>query len=273
MKSRAAAQEFRKTVWKHYKAHGRHDLPWRKTHDPYRILVSDVMLQQTQVERVTAFYREWLVRFPNVHALAKAPLSEVLTAWQGLGYNRRAKMLHDAAKVVSKEYNGKFPETPEALEALPGIGPYTARAVAAFAHNQDVVFVETNLRTAVLHHFFPRKKKVADAEIIRVLADAYPKGRAREWYAALMDYGAHLKRSGVRLNAKAKSYAKQTRFAGSAREARGAILKCLVRGPKAARFLVGILGDDREIQVKSQLASLTKEGLIELRKGKFQLPG
>lgn len=261
---------FRRVVWKYYREHGRHDLPWRKTKDPYKILVSEMMLQQTQVERVKAFYTAWMDQFPTVTALAKASLGDVLKAWQGLGYNRRGKMLHEAAKAIAKL--GRFPKTPEALEKLPGIGHYTARAVAAFAHNEDGVFVETNLRTAVIHHFFPKKKKVSDADILKVLEKAYPKGRAREWYAALMDYGAYLKRSGVRVNAKAKAYTKQSRFAGSAREARGAILKCLVRGPRSSTFLVGILGDDREVQVKSQLASLVKEGLIELYRGKFRLP-
>ncbi len=270
MPDAASIARFRREVWKYYREHGRHDLPWRKTKDPYKILVSEVMLQQTQVERVKAFYRAWMEQFPTANALAKAPLGSVLKAWQGLGYNRRAKMLHEAAKALVAL--GRFPKDPAALEQLPGIGHYTARAVAAFAHNADVVFVETNLRTAVIHHFFPKKKTVDDTAILAVLAKAFPKGKSREWYAALMDYGAHLKRSGVRVNAKAKAYAKQSRFAGSAREARGAILKCLVQGPRDAQFLVCILGDDREVQVKSQLASLTKEGLIELSGGKFRLP-
>lgn len=270
MPAAAKITAFRKTVWAHYRREGRHDLLWRKTNDPYKILVSEVMLQQTQVERVKAFYQAWMEQFPTVTVLAKASLADVLKAWQGLGYNRRAKMLHEAAKAITKRR--VFPKTPEELEKLPGIGHYTARAVAAFAHNADVVFVETNLRTAVIHHFFPRKQKVSDAEVLKILEKAYVPGRAREWYAALMDYGAHLKRSGVRVNAKSKTYAKQSRFAGSAREARGAILKCLVRGPRDGAFLAGVLGDDRVVQVKSQLASLTKEGLIELEGRTFRLP-
>jgi A/G-specific adenine glycosylase len=261
---------FKKTVFAYYNKEGRTHLPWRKTTNPYRILVSEVMLQQTQVDRVIPYYRQWLAQFPTVKTLADAPLSEVLAAWQGLGYNRRAKHLHAAAKAIATE--GVFPKTPEALEKLPGIGPYTARAIAAFSSNQDVVFVETNLRTAVTHHFFPHKKQVDDKEVLAVLAAALPKGRAREWYAALMDYGAHLKRSGVRLNAKANAYRKQSTFRGSSREARGAILKALVRGPQSPAFLVGILGDDRVPQVQSQLAALTKEGLIVLSRGKFRLP-
>jgi A/G-specific adenine glycosylase len=263
---------FRRIVWKHYRAQGRHALPWRENHDPYRILVSEVMLQQTQVERVIAFFTAWMKKYPMVENLAAAPLSEVLTLWQGLGYNRRAKMLHEAAKAVVKDYGGKFPASPEALEELPGIGPYTARAVAAFAHNQNVVFIETNLRTVVTHHFFGSKKNVDDTEVLAILTKALPKGRAREWYAALMDYGSYLKRTGVRINARAKGYKKQPAFQGSEREARGALLKALVRGPKEPALLIDLFGASRRDQLKSALSRMTKEGMIMLSKGKFQLP-
>ncbi len=277
---------FRKTIWKFYEKHGRHDLPWRKTRDPYKILVSEVMLQQTQVERVIPFYKNFLKKFPTVRSLASAPLSEVLIAWQGLGYNRRAKMLHSAAKEIVKKYKGIFPKTVEELEELPGIGSYTARAVAAFAYNQDVVFVETNLRTVAMHYFFASRTDISDKEILAVLAQAYPKEStkaelktdaarafgAREWYSALMDYGAHLKRAGVRINKKSASYSKQSQFSGSSRQARGAILKALVLGPRQADFLIELLGPDRKDQLISQLASMTKEGMIELKGKKFQLP-
>jgi A/G-specific adenine glycosylase len=265
-------QSFRKVVWKYYKEYGRHDLPWRKTTDAYKILVSEVMLQQTQVERVKPFYAAFLEKFPTANALATASLADVLISWQGLGYNRRAKMLHSAAKEVVEKYNGKFPKSVEELEALPGIGPYTARAVAAFAYDQDAVFIETNLRTVVMHEFFSGQEGISDKEILSILAEAYPKSRAREWYAALMDYGAHLKKSGIRINKKSASYVKQSKFGGSAREARGIILKALVRGPRSADFLTKLLGPEREQQMLSQLASMTKEGLIELKHKKFQLP-
>lgn len=262
----------RRVVWAHYRAQGRHALPWRESHDPYRVLVSEVMLQQTQVERVVPYYEDWLRKFPSVRVLAKAPLSAVLRAWQGLGYNRRAKMLHEAAKAVVRDHKGKFPVTPEELEKLPGVGPYTARAVAAFAYNQDVVFIETNIRTVVTHHFFPKRQTVADREVVSILEKTLPKGKSREWYSALMDYGASLKRSGVRLNSKAKGYTKQAAFAGSAREARGAILKALAKGPRESAFLIQILGTSRRPQMKAQLASLTKEGMIALSRGRFRLP-
>jgi len=264
-------KKLRREIWKYYRGHKR-DLPWRRTSDPYKIMVSEIMLQQTQVARVIPKYKAFLKKFPNVALLAKATPKDVLVFWQGLGYNRRALNLHKVAQILVEKYKGKVPLSADELQKLPGIGPYTARAVAAFAHNADVVFIETNLRTVVTHHFFPRKKVVSDKELLAILEKAFPKGKSREWYAALMDYGAHLKRSGVRLNAKAKGYKKQKVFRGSSREARGAILKALVRGPRDAEFLTHILGDDRVVQAKSQLASLTKEGLIELSNGKFRLP-
>jgi A/G-specific adenine glycosylase len=259
-------QKFRALVWKYWKEHGRHDLPWRKTTDPYKILVSEVMLQQTQVERVIPYYKAFLKKYPTVQKLAEAPLRDVLTLWQGLGYNRRAKMLHEAAKVVVHEHGGKFLKTPLEFEKLPGIGPYTAGAVAAFAYNADGIFIETNIRTAITHHFFPGKKIVHDSEVLAVLSKVFPKGRAREWYAALMDYGAHLKRSGVRINKKAKGYAKQIPFKGSDREARGALLRALAQGSCTRTKLLKVLGTERKTQLETQLTALLKEELV-IREG------
>ena len=266
-------KRFRNLVLAHYEEHGRHDLPWRKLRDPYRILVSEVMLQQTQVERVIPFYEAFLESFPTIQALANAPLSRVLVRWQGLGYNRRAKMLHEAAKAMVKEHKGRMPRSVEALESLPGVGHYTARAVAAFAYNEDVVLVETNLRTAVIHHFFPGEEKVSDKEILSILEKALPMGDARRWYSALMDYGAFLKRSGVRVNAKSSAYAKQSGFRGSGREARGGILRALSEAPRNESYLSGILGLDRSGQVRAQLEKLLKEGLIEKKRNTYRLPG
>jgi A/G-specific adenine glycosylase len=266
-------------VWKYWRAHGRHDLPWRlpaqagKTHDPYRILVSEVMLQQTQVERVIPFYKNFIKKFPTAKKLAKAPLAEVLKSWQGLGYNRRAKMLHQAAKEVTRR--GAFPKTVRELEQLPGVGPYTARAIAAFAFNQDVVFVETNIRTAIIHHFFPKRKKVNDRQIEEILRRAAPDvalAKSGEWYSALMDYGSYLKKSGVKLNARNSRYVKQSRFAGSKREARGAILKELTRGPATEPRVLGLLGAGRSLQLRAALAALALEGLVRKHGRYFGLP-
>ncbi len=251
--------KLRALVWQHYRKEGRHMLPWRKTKDVYKILVSEVMLQQTQVERVIPFYKNFIQKFPTPKKLAAAPLSEVLKIWQGLGYNRRAKMLHAAAR----ELASRNVTTTSELEELPGVGPYTARAVAAFAWNEDVVFIETNIRTVIIHHFFLNKKKISDAAIEKILTQIFPKGRAREWYSALMDYGAYLKRSGININSRSKQYAKQKPFIGSMREARGAILREYTKGIRLPAKLISILDPSRKKQLKQALAALRKEGLIQ----------
>jgi A/G-specific adenine glycosylase len=273
------ANRFRKLIWAHYKKHGRHSLPWRKTKDPYKILVSEVMLQQTQVERVVPFYKDFLNQFPTVQKLAKAPLSDVLKAWQGLGYNRRAKLLHQAAKAIAiqrlnlRDLGRSDLPIIEELEKLPGVGPYTAGAIAAFAYNQDVIFVETNIRTVITHHFFPNKKEVSDKEIVHILEQVFPKGKAREWYSALMDYGAFLKKSGVKLNSRSKHYNKQSAFNGSLREVRGTILRALATKPEQGLSLLKLLGSARRPQIEEALEDLLKESLIVKKGRSYGLPG
>lgn len=259
---------FRKLVWAYYKKQGRHRLPWRKTHDVYKILVSEVMLQQTQVERVIPFYKKFIKKFSTAKKLATAPLADILKVWQGLGYNRRAKLLHQAAKALAEtRFNLKSKSSRlnlvSELETLPGVGPYTAHAVAAFALNENVVFVETNIRTAIIQHFFAEKKEVNDSKIEEVLEQTLPKGRAREWYSALMDYGASLKRAGVSHNVKSKKYVKQSKFTGSLREARGAILRELALGVATPAHLIGLLGVERRAQMRKALRALFAEGLVK----------
>lgn len=263
---------FQKIVWDFWKKEGRHTLPWRQTTDAYKILVSEVMLQQTQVERVIPYYERFLKRFPTVKALARASLADVLVLWQGLGYNRRARMLHAAAQAVVEKYRGVMPREAVRLVALPGVGPYTAGAVAAFSGNEDVIFIETNIRTVILHHFFPHQEQVRDEEVRAVLERVYPAGRAREWYAALMDYGAHLKRSGVKRNSQSKGYVKQKTFKGSDREARGAILRMLAEGDATKQRIVRVLGGERREQVEIQLHKLYAEGMVERTGARYHLP-
>jgi A/G-specific adenine glycosylase len=263
---------FKKIVWKYYADHGRHGLPWRKTTNPYRILVSEIMLQQTQVERVIPFYRAWIKKYPTLQKLSEATLGDVLRQWQGLGYNRRAKMLHAAAQTIMRDYKGTMPKSIAQLESLPGIGHYTARAVMAFAHNKEVVFVETNLRTVVLHHFFPKQHNVTDADIMTVLEKSLVKGRAREWYAALMDYGSHLKSSGVRTNHRVKTYTKQSTFEGSTRQVRGAIIRALSAGSLPSKKLEMILGLDSKVHVVEQIQKLQREGMIAKSRTRYSLP-
>ena len=171
----------------------RRDLPWRRSRDPYAILVSEVMLQQTQVDRVIPYYHAFLDRFPTVHALAAAPVGDVIKAWAGLGYNRRAINLQRTAQHVANELGGEFPRDIDALRRLPGIGPYTAGAIACFAFEQDVGFVDTNIRR-VLHRLFagvdvPRPA-ISDGEVTRIAAAAVPPGDGWRWNQALMEFGA-----------------------------------------------------------------------------------
>ncbi len=174
-------------------AANRRDLPWRRSRDPYHVLVSEIMLQQTQVDRVIPYYHAFLDRFPTVHVLADAPTGEVIKAWAGLGYNRRAVNLQRTARHIVDSLDGAFPHDVEALRSLPGIGPYTAGAVACFAFEQDTAFIDTNMRR-VLHRLFrgvdvPRPV-VADREILGIASAVLPPGRGWDWNQALIEFGA-----------------------------------------------------------------------------------
>lgn len=267
-------------------------MPWRATHDPYKILVSEVMLQQTQVERVIPFYERFIQRFPTPEALAKAPLSEVLKYWSGLGYNRRGKFLQEAAKLLQKaaelpkkrEMNGSPTPflgssaelTTEFLESLPGVGPYTARAIATFAYNRPEIFIETNIRTVFIHYCFAKRHKldslVSDAEILPLVEKALKASRMkpRDFYAALMDYGSHLKQRGIKLNVRSKHYNKQSKFEGSYRQLRGAILRALLEDSKDIEQLVDITGR-KQSDITHALANLSGEGIITIKRGRISI--
>ncbi len=255
---------FRAAVRSWYRLHGR-DLPWRQTSDPYAILVSEFMLQQTQVERVRGSYPVFLRAFQDFAALAAAPQREVLAAWSGLGYNRRALNLQRTARRVVDEFGGKLPADPEVLATLPGIGPATAGAVAAFAFGRPVAFIETNIRTVFLHLFFPKRDGVRDAEILPLVAATLDRRDPRTWYYALMDYGVMLKREAGAGNARSAHHARQSPFEGSDRQVRGAILKTLLkRGSLTLPALAKALGRD-EPTVRRILVGLAAEGFIRRR--------
>lgn len=263
-------KQFIETVWQLYREQGRHALPWRKTKDSYRILVSEIMLQQTQVDRVLPKYKSFIKRWPTVRTLAEASLGDVLREWQGLGYNRRAKLLHECAREVMGEYGGKFPRTYEELLKLPGIGPYTAGAVMAFAYNSAGPILETNIRTVYIHHFLENKKEVSEGDIIELVERTLPKEQVREWYWALMDYGSYLKKEVGNLNKRAKAYQKQSRFIGSPRQVRGAIIRELSQGARSDKALYQLPYDTE--QIKLQLEKLLAEQMIARQRGKYQLP-
>ncbi len=262
---------FQKKVYDHYRTHGR-DLPWRRTKNPYRILVSEIMLQQTQVERVIEKYPEFLAAFPDFPSLAGAPLPELLRLWQGMGYNRRALLLRRLAQEVVSVHRGKLPSDQETLIGLPGIGPYTAGAVMAFAFNKPVVFLDTNIRRAYIDEFFAEREKIRDGEIAPLLRQTLDAENPRRWYNALMDYGAMLKRTQGNSNRRSAHYTRQSPFEDSNRQVRGMILKLLVTESSltAARIVkeTGV----NAARVKTNLADLEKEAFIERKGRRYRIP-
>jgi len=262
---------FRRTVYGHYRAHGRHDLPWRHTSDPYRIFVSEVMLQQTQVPRVTAKYREFTQRFPSWRALAGASLADVLAVWQGLGYNRRARFLREAARAVVREYGGRLPREPEALQRLPGIGPATAASIAAFAFDRPTVFIETNVRSVFIHHFFPGWPAVSDDEVRPLVEQTLDRRSPRRWYSALMDYGTGLRKRVANPSRRSSHHVRQSRFEGSDRQARGRVLRAVLARPglgvAALRKATGVSG----ARFRRVLTGLCDDGMVACREGRVRV--
>jgi A/G-specific adenine glycosylase len=230
MTSQLEFDHFREVIFNHYLASGR-TFPWRNTTDPYAILVSEIMLQQTQTERVVPKYEAFLTAFPTLPALAQAKVTEVLHLWQGLGYNRRGLALQRAAEEIVRNYDGKVPNSVEELVTLPGIGPYTAGAILAFAFNQPVPLIETNIRRVYLHHFFQDKEGIADKELFPLIEATMDQKNPREWYYALMDYGAWLTKQVPNPNRRSKHYTKQAAFTGSQRQLRGALLRLHLENP------------------------------------------
>jgi A/G-specific adenine glycosylase len=269
----AARRAFQKQIFDYYKTAGRHQLPWRLTNtndlfDPYKITVSELMLQQTQVSRVIPKYQEFLKAFPTVQALADAPLSEVLIHWSGLGYNRRAKFLWQTAQKVCDDFGGSFPRTKNELVQLPGIGANTAGAIMAYAFNEPVLFIETNIRTVFIHHFYADQIEVADSALVPLIEASLPRERPREWYWALMDYGSHLKQTVGNLSRASRSYTKQSAFQGSRRQIRGQVLRLLTSGAHPLQALQEAIGDER---LKAVLTDLVNEDLIEHKGAIYQL--
>jgi A/G-specific adenine glycosylase len=255
---------FRKKVLDYYSHNGR-NLPWRKKITPYRVLISEVMLQQTQVNRVIVKYREFLAAFPTFVSLAEAPTSKLLRIWSGMGYNRRALALRRLAQVVVAEQKGRLPSDPDKLVKLPGVGPYTAGAIAAFAFNKPVIFLDTNIRRVFIHEFFQDRQGVRDKELLPFLERTLPVKESRIWYNALMDYGSMLKREAGNANLRSAHYTRQSPFENSNRQVRGAILKLLVKeSPLSRASIVKRTGVDPSRLAKS-LTDLEKEGFIKKR--------
>ncbi len=259
MNTIAPFQEF---IWTFYQ-HNKRDFAWRNIDNPYYILISEIMLQQTQTHRVITKYEEFIAAFPTFESLAAAPLRDVLSVWQGLGYYRRARFLHQAAQIVVNEYAGVLPQDPKILQTFPGIGPNTAGSIAAFAFNQPTVFIETNIRTVFIHSFFCDSIAVSDKELLPLITQSVDHDNPREWYYALMDYGVFLKSRQVNPSRKSAHYAKQSKFEGSDRQIRAKILKIIVTAEKIGhQEILDLVNKDAE-RVEKIIAQLINEQFIQ----------
>ena len=270
--SRPGILEFQQMVLSYYNNYGR-EMAWRNTTDPYLILVSEIMLQQTQVERVKIKFPEFIAAFPDFASLAVAPLDKVLTVWQGMGYNRRAIALQKCAVRVLHEYCGILPADVDILTTFPGIGRATASSIAAFAFNLPVVFIETNIRRVFIHFFISGTDTVNDADLLPIVEQALYQKNPRVWYWALMDLGSALKKTVPNPNRRSVHYSKQSPFEGSDREIRGTIIRMLLAEPGMSEKQLLAIRIEDPARIKKILAVLISEGFIVKQKNRFFLAG
>jgi len=261
-------RSFRTIIRSYYQKYGR-DLPWRRTKDTYRIFVSEIMLQQTQVERVLKKYEEFLALFPDFGSLANTRLDRLLKVWTGMGYNRRALAMKTAAEKVVNEYNGVLPMDPDQLITFPGIGKATAGSIPAFAFDLPTVFIETNIRRVYIHFFFRDDSAVHDNAVIPIVEKTLDRSDPKNWYYALMDYGVMLGRRDENQNRRSVHYAKQSRFEGSKRQARGKVLKELTMNPGRSVSEIRSLIKGNGNVASDIISQLEKEGFIRKVKGRY----
>ncbi len=263
-------QEFKSSVYSYYRDNKR-SFPWRETTDPYKILVSELMLQQTQTDRVVPKYLAFLEQFPTAEHLAKASLTEVLQQWQGLGYNRRALYLKKLSEVVVSRFDGTIPTTAEELDALPGIGYATACAIITYAFNKPTYFIETNVRAVYIHFFFSDRSNVKDSEIEPLLKLTVDTDSPRDWYYALMDYGVMLEKTLPNPSRKSAHYTKQSSFLGSDRKIRGEIIRLLLDSPRLnVESLYNATGA-APVRLGKILSGMVKDGLITERDQRYSI--
>ncbi len=254
----STVQEFQQLIYNFYSREGRYDLPWRQpnsdgTFDPYKILVSELMLQQTQVARVVPKFNQFIAQFPNSTTLADSDQAAIIRAWSGLGYNRRAIYLQQTAKQIVSSYHGRLPKSSKELTTLPGIGTNTAGAILAYAFNEPTIFIETNIRTVMMRRFFFAQFDITDRDIAEYVAVTLDRSNPRHWYWALMDYGTYLKHTFGSTNLASKAYRKQSKFHGSSRQIRGQVIRLLGERPYSATELSKIIADPRLPQVLQKL--------------------
>ncbi|MFX0057432.1 MAG: A/G-specific adenine glycosylase [Candidatus Hodarchaeota archaeon] len=264
-------QIFQQIIYNYYKNNAR-EFPFRKDITPYNVLVSEIMLQQTQTGRVSEKYLNFIAKFPNFQELARASLEDILKAWQGLGYNRRAVALKTIAEKIINENHGELPKDIETLKSLPQIGHNTASSIMVFAYNVPTIFIETNIRRVYIYFFFPGKNLVKDNEILNLVQRTIDYKNPREWYYALMDFGVMLKKTHPELNKRSAHYRKQSQFKDSNRELRGKILKMLLETqPLSEEQIIHKLKIQSEKTIKV-LKILVKEGFIEKREHLYYIP-
>ena len=264
--SKKTVKLFQEKIFLFYKEHGR-DLPWRHTVDPYCILLSEIMLQQTQVSRVISYYTRWTRQWPTIEDLANATYREVLQMWMGLGYNRRAYYLHQTAKIISQEFDGDILTAMRQFKKLPGIGSYTSTAVQIFSANLDIATVDTNIRRIFIHEF-QLPETTSDSELLAIAEQCLPKGRSREWHNALMDYGA-LKMTAAKTGVKSKT--QQSRFEGSDRQIRAKILRQLLKDSFSFDEIQQDLHVEKE-RLKKILEKMSVEGVIGYKEERYHVP-
>lgn len=250
---------FQHKIFSYYDRYGR-DLPWRKTTDPYHILLSEVMLQQTQVDRVVDYYQRWLKKWPTLVDLAQAERTDVLRMWMGLGYNNRAVNLHKAVQKIVSEYNGEVITAMNNYKNIPGIGPYISHAVRIFSTNENIVTVDTNIRRILIHEF-QLDESVSDKELWEIALNCLPKGKSRKWHNALMDYGATLltaRKTGI------KPKTQQSKFEGSDRQIRAKIVRYLLKNNKPASIkqLMSIVDEKKSERLQKIVQGMVEDELL-----------
>jgi A/G-specific adenine glycosylase len=258
-------KRFQKKVFSFFKKNKR-DLPWRKTTDPYKIMLSELMLQQTQVKRVILYYEKWIARWPTIDSLASAPRSEVLQMWMGLGYNTRAVNLHTAARKIVATFDNDVLQAMKQYKELPGIGKYTSQAVQIFSSNADLVTVDTNIRRILISEF-TLPTEIADKELWLLAEKCLPLGKSRDWHNALMDYGA-LHMTAQKTGIKPKT--QQTQFEGSNRQIRAQILRCLLQKSMSFTELKKTVGIEKT-RFEAILDKMMNEKIIENKNKTYQV--
>jgi A/G-specific adenine glycosylase len=261
---------FQRTVRTCYEEYGR-DLPWRNTDDEYRIFISEIMLQQTGVPRVLEKYTPFISRLKSFGTLASAAQGEILSLWQGLGYNRRCIYLKESARKVCEQFSGRLPESERLLCSLPGVGTATARSLLSFCFNRPVVFMETNIRQVFIHHFFPGGETVHDRELYPLVERTLDHDNPREWYYALMDYGTMLKKSVGNITIRSSSYRRAEPFEGSMRQLRGTVLKLLLSHRKLTEKAFSELTGTARERIQDVLLQLEREGFLQKRGPDYSL--